>query len=199
MAAMRRMYPQHYAMVTLGFTTGLRPSSLRPLRRSGPTPDILWDEGVQLVRRSHTRGDEVMERTKTGRRQRIALPEEVMKVLRRHVDVLPEGPMSEGDLLVPNQDGGLRSACVLQKPFAAVAREVGLRKRITPRAMRRTLQPLARAASLHDVVTRAVSGQATETMQRNHSTVNQSEMRLGLGTVTALVGLGDSETRQFVK
>ncbi len=191
MAAMLRLYPQHYGMVTLGFTTGLRPSSLRPLRRSGPTPDLLWDEGALLVRRSHTRGDEIMERTKTGRRQRIALPEEVVKVLRWHVDTLPEGPMSESLLLFPNEDGNLRSPCVLQKPFAKVAHEVGLRKRITPRAMRRTFQDLARAALLHDVVTRAVSGHATETMQQHYSTVDQTEMRQGLGKVIALVGLGE--------
>lgn len=57
---MQRLYPQHYAFVFLGFTTGLRPSSLRPLRRSGAESDIKWDEGVLLVRRSHTRGTEVM-------------------------------------------------------------------------------------------------------------------------------------------
>jgi hypothetical protein len=32
----------------------VRPSTLRPLRRTGPTPDVLWDQGVVLVRRSHT-------------------------------------------------------------------------------------------------------------------------------------------------
>lgn len=37
-------------MTFLGFATGLRPSSLRPLRRTGPTPDVLWDQGVFGVR-----------------------------------------------------------------------------------------------------------------------------------------------------
>jgi hypothetical protein len=32
---MRDLHPQHYAMTYLGLATGLRPSSLRPLRRSG--------------------------------------------------------------------------------------------------------------------------------------------------------------------
>jgi Phage integrase, N-terminal SAM-like domain len=33
LAAMREAFPQHFAMTALGFATGLRPSSLRPLRR----------------------------------------------------------------------------------------------------------------------------------------------------------------------
>jgi hypothetical protein len=35
--------------------------TLRPLRRSGPTPDFLPEERLLLVRRSHTRGQVVME------------------------------------------------------------------------------------------------------------------------------------------
>lgn len=67
LAEMRIRYPDHDAFVFLGFTTGLRPSSLRPLRRSGPNADIKWEDGKLLVRRSNTRGNEVMESTKTGR------------------------------------------------------------------------------------------------------------------------------------
>ncbi|HEX3854709.1 MAG TPA: hypothetical protein VHW01_27285 [Polyangiaceae bacterium] len=35
---LRELHPQHYAMAFLGFATGLRPSSLRPLRRRGAKP-----------------------------------------------------------------------------------------------------------------------------------------------------------------
>jgi integrase len=78
LAMMREIYPQHFALVALGFATGLRPSSMRPLRRKGESPDVLWDEGVLLVRRSHTRRQEVMPTTKTRRNQRLALPEEMI-------------------------------------------------------------------------------------------------------------------------
>src|SRR5690606_1908650 len=63
LSEMRRLYPQHYGMVMLGFMTGLRPSSLRPLRRRGPEADVLWDESRLLVRRSQTRGERVMKGT----------------------------------------------------------------------------------------------------------------------------------------
>ena len=65
---------------------------------------------------------------------------------------------------------------------------LNLKKNITPRAMRRTFQDLARAAEVKDVVTRAVSGHATEEMQRHCSTVNQAEIRDSLAKVVSLAG-----------
>ncbi len=50
LAKFRVMHPEHYAKVYLGLITGLRPSSLRPLRRRGEDPDVLWDRGRVLVR-----------------------------------------------------------------------------------------------------------------------------------------------------
>lgn len=189
---MRELCPQHFAMVALGFATGLRPSSLRPLRKGGETPDVLWKDGVLLVRRSQTVGDEVMNTTKTGRRQRLALPEELVEILRWHVDTLAEGPMTESELLFPNEQGGFRSPAVLQKPFAVVSKAMGLRKHISPRAMRRTFQDLARAAEVKDIVTRSISGHATEDMQQHYSTVAPDEMRSGLAKVISLGGFREA-------
>jgi integrase len=196
LAAMRAFYPQHYAMTLLGIVTGLRPSSMRPLRRRGPDADIKWDESLLLVRRSQTRGDEVMEATKTGQRQAIVLPLNLVEVLRWHVDHLPEGVMTESDLLVPArrsraagasaEPAGFRSRSCLDKPFADVARRIGLRYRVSPKAMRRTFQDLARAANVHDLVTRAISGHATATMQRHYSTVANAEVQTSLARVIDL-------------
>lgn len=188
----RELCPQHFAMVALGFATGLRPSSLRPLRKGGATPDLLLDEGVLLVRRSQTVGDEVMNTTKTGRKQRIALPEELIEILRWHIDTLPEGPMTDSELLFPNEQGGFRSPAVLQKPFALVSKALGLKKHISPRAMRRTFQDLARAAEVKDIVTRSISGHATEDMQQRYSTVAPDEMRSGLAKVISLGGFREA-------
>jgi integrase len=185
----RELYPQHFAFVAMGFATGLRPSTLRPLRRKTETPDVLWDEGVVLIRRSHTRKQEVMEKPKTGLRQRLTLPEELMDVLEWHVERLPEGLMKESDLLFPSETGEFRSPSCLDKPFDGVVTELKLKKRITPRGMRRTFQDLARAAEVKDVVTRAVSGHATEAMQLHYSTVSPAEMRSSLAKVIDLAGI----------
>ncbi len=157
LACMKEEFPAQYAMTYLGFATGLRPSTLRPLRRTGPTPDVLWDQGVVLVRRSHTLGDEFMNTTKTKLRQRITVPSEVMEVLRWHVATqltTPEQKASE--LLFPAEDGRFRSVSFLKKAFATVGQLVGLQKTFTPRGMRRTFNDLMRLAHVEAIVTRSI-------------------------------------------
>jgi integrase len=193
LAEMRCRFPNHYAFVFLGFTTGLRPSSLRPLRRRGSESDVKWEDGKLLVRRSQTKGSEVMDATKTDRDQVIDLDPEQLSVLRWHVERLDRyaaklaekadtraiaEAMQASELLFPSaptrwsKGGGFRSRSCLDKPFAEVAKLLELGYDVSPRAMRRTFQDLARAAKVHDVVTRAISGHATETMQRHYSSVN---------------------------
>jgi integrase len=193
LAALKAAFPQHFAMTALGFATGLRPSSLRPLRRCGPLADVKWDENVLLVRRSQTVGDEVMETTKTKKRQKLFLPTELLDVLRWHVDhQIPEDIRVKTDLLFPSETGGFRAASVLKVPFERTAEAIKLGKRVTPRAMRRTYQDLARAAEMKDLVTRAISGHATEQMQQHYSTVAQTEMRQGIAKIISLAGVREA-------
>ena len=56
LAICRELHPSHYAMIYLGLVTGLRPSSLRPLRRRGEESDVDWESGRIRVRRSHSLG-----------------------------------------------------------------------------------------------------------------------------------------------
>jgi hypothetical protein len=194
LSKMLEMNPQHYAMVFTGFMLGHRPSMLRPLRRSGATPDVRFNSdgtGVLLVRQSHTVGSEVMDQTKTKQDQRIALPASVVNVLRWHVETqLRDEPLASSPLLFPalrRQRGketvGFRSHSSLDKPFAEVATACGLKKKITPKAMRRTYQDTMRGAQVHDVVTRAISGHATPKMQAHYSTASDVEMMTAIDAV----------------
>lgn len=202
LAEYRARFPEHYAFVFLGMTTGLRPSSLRPIRRCGPQADVKWDGDKLLVRRSHTRGSEVMDATKTGVDQVIDLDPEQLVVLRWHVEMLEADnerrakrsphlaqAMNSSELLFPapptkwSSGGGFRSRSALGDSFAIVAKAIGITYDVSPRAMRRTFQDLARAARVSDIVTRAISGHATETMQRHYSTVAGAEVRAGLAKV----------------
>jgi hypothetical protein len=186
LAKLEELHPQHYAMTLLGFAIGARPSTLRPLRRRGPEADLLWDEGMVLLRRSNPLRQEVMDQTKTALDQEIPLPPSVMHVLRRHVDALPPGPMAESDLLFPSRTGRMRARSVLDKPFRRVLKALGWKLRLTPRGMRRTFQDLARKAEVHDFVARAISGHKTERMQRHYSTAQLEEMRAAVGKVISL-------------
>ena len=192
LAAIREHFEDHYAFTFLGFTTGLRPSSLRPLRREGANADIKWAEGILLIRRSHTIGTEVMETTKTDLHQRLALPTELLDVLRWHVnEILLAKKMRESELLFPAVTGGFRARSCLDKPFAEAAKKIGLKYRFTPRGMRRTYQDLARAAGIHDAVTRAISGHATPAMQLHYSTARGAEVRSALANIAGIATGGE--------
>jgi integrase len=186
---MKEEFPAQYAMTYLGIATGLRPSSMRPLRRAGATPDVLWDQGVILVRRSHTLGDEFMKTTKTGLRQRITVPSELMDVLRWHVATKLTTPEQKAsDLLFPAEEGSFRSESFLKKAFPRVAQLIGLNKTVTPRGMRRTFNDLMRLAKVESLVTRSISGHQTERMRERYSTVTPDEQRRSIGNVVSLFG-----------
>jgi Phage integrase family len=186
LAKIAELHPNHYAMVFLGVVTGARPSTLRPLRRSGPECDVLWEEGCLLLRRSNSRRAEIMERTKTALDQEIPLPLAAQEVLKKHVASLPEGPMRDSVYLFPSRKGGMRTRSVLDKPFAEALKALHWNLRFTPRGLRRTFQDLARHAEVHDVVTRAISGHQTERMHHHYSTAQREEMRLAVGKVVSL-------------
>ncbi len=189
LARLRELYPQHYAMAYVGFALGLRPSSLRPLRRAGATPDVLWDENILLVRRSQTVGEEVMNTTKTKKKQRTHVPAALMDVLRWHVKTQLGTPeMRESELLFPNINGGFRAPTVLNKPFAEVSTEIGLGKKFTQKGMRRTFQDLARGAGLREEVQKKICGHITDEMKERYSTVAQGEQREAIGKVLVLMG-----------
>lgn len=191
LARLRELYPQHYAMAYVGFALGLRPSSLRPMRRSGRTPDVLWDENVLLVRRSQTVGEEVMNTTKTKKKQRAHEPPELIEVLRWHVATQLTTPeMQESELLFPATTGSYRAPTVLNKPFAEVSNEIGLGKKFTQKGMRRTFQDLARGAGLREEVQKRICGHITDEMKDRYSTVGQGEQRAATGKVLVLMTSG---------
>lgn len=188
----RAMFPQHYAMILLGFVTGLRPSSLRPLRRRGPEADIDWETGLLQVRRSHSRGQKIMNATKTKKDTEVALPPDVLAVLEEHVAAL-DGKQAASDLLFPGDHGKLRTRNVLAKPFAAITKAMSLPYPLTPKGMRRTFQDAARAAAVHDVVTRSISGHSTERMQHHYSTAQAEEQRAALARIHDLTQKGGNK------
>lgn len=182
--AMLRLYPQHYPMVLLGMVTGLRPSTLRPIRRKGPKADVLWDDGAILVRRSNSLGSEVMNTTKTALSYRLTLPPELMEVLRAHAAGL-WGPRGRSSLLFPSKTGGFLSRSALDKPFARVSKAVGLTFTFTPRGMRRTYQDLGRAQKIEKKVRKAICGHKTDAMSDLYETVEAEEMRAAVVSIMA--------------
>jgi hypothetical protein len=133
-----------------------------------------------------------MNRTKTKRDLEIKVPPLMLEVLKWHVETqLLTDEQKASDLLFPREDGGLRDPKLLRKPFEHVAKELSLKKKLTPRAMRRSFQDLARNARVDDLVTRSISGHATEQMQRHYSTVSDREQAEGLAKVLRMMDFRD--------
>jgi hypothetical protein len=111
-----------------------------------------------------------------------------MAVLRWHADRLPPERMQESDLLFPSETGGFRSPTVLDKPFKDVCKHLSLGKKVTPKAMRRTFQDLARVAAVDGLVQRSICGHLTEEMTERYSSVAQAEVEAALAKVVSLAG-----------
>jgi hypothetical protein len=77
---------------------------------------------------------------------------------------------------------------VLKKVFDDVCRVMGVKKKITARAMRRTFQDLAREANIDSIVQRSICGHATPEMSQLYSTVGQKEIQRAVGKVISMVG-----------
>jgi hypothetical protein len=99
--------------------------------------------------------------------------------------------MQGSDLLFPSDFGGFRSPTVLDKPFKDVCKHLSLGKKVTPKAMRRTFQDLARRAAVDGLVQRSICGHLTEEMTERYSSVAQVEVEAALGKVVSLAGYRD--------
>jgi integrase len=183
-------YPQHFAVILLLAVTGLRPSTLYALRRCGAEGDIKWKEGLLLVRRSRGIKQHVMGMTKTENDQVIKLPGFVMDVLKWHVDKqLFTRPMERSELLFPSETGTYRANSALTKPFKGIWKEMGITKKISPRAMRRSFQDAMRDAEVANVIVRSISGHMTEEMQQRYSTAKGREQEHAIARVIEMTGL----------
>ena len=94
----------------------------------------------------------------------------------------------DSELLFPSETGGFRSHTVLDKPFKDICKHLKLGKKVTPKAMRRTFQDLARRAEVNSLVQRSICGYLTEEMTERYSSVAQVEVQAALGKVVSLAG-----------
>jgi integrase len=96
--------------------------------------------------------------------------------------------MRDSDLLFPSETGSYRAPSCLDKPIMVIAKAAKIDKHLSPRFMRRTFQDLGRAALVHDLVVRAISGHASAEMQQHYSTVAVDEVKDGLAKIISLAG-----------
>jgi hypothetical protein len=94
--------------------------------------------------------------------------------------------MERSALLFPSEVGGFRHNSALAKPFRAIAKAMGLKKQISPKAMRRSFQYAMREAEVANVVVRSISGHLTEQMQQRYSTARGHEQETAIARIIDL-------------
>lgn len=197
-AFLETKHPRWYALIVLGVVYGLRPSSLRPLRFRGPSSDIKWDEGLLLIRQSHSRGQVVMDSTKTGEDLDLPLDPAILDLLRWHVEHYAQ----EGsDLLFPGRKGRLLSRNTIAYWFAVCEAKIGNGKHLTPRAMRRSFYNAAGKTAAQDALIRSISGHRTPGMADRYRSQLMDGQRALMGQIVDLAQVrsersgakGDSE------
>lgn len=167
----QRHFPNYYALFIVGLSYALRPSSLRPLRWRGENADVLWQEKRLLIRRSHSRGQVVMNRTKTGEDLDLPIPDALLTLLRSHVATYCQNT----DLLFPGRSGRLMNSQTILTTFQRLFTRLRTEgkwgsKRITPRAMRRSFYNLVDRLGAGDTLARSISGHRDPKMRDLYST-----------------------------
>ena len=116
--AAKRLYPQWYTFIVLGFTLGMRPGELRPLRWD---EDVDLDTGTLTIRRSQRRT--YVGPTKTKRIRVISLPTTLVELLRAHREAM-KGSKGFRQLAFPA--AGAPGVAVGSKKLQHFAKLIGL-------------------------------------------------------------------------
>ena len=180
-----QLYPQHYALLFIGLSTGMRWSELSALEWD----DI--DEEAGVIRSVRGQVRKRVGTRKVDDEVDFPLLPEMLEVLRRHRRRLVEeqSPGLNKGLVFPSKVGGYSYSNRLSKPLDRVRRELGIPHRLTSKVMRRTFNNLLRRKAVDRLVLRSLTGHSSERMTARYSTVFEDERHQAVAqVVTAMVG-----------
>lgn len=180
--AFREEYPQHYAMLFIGMTTGMRWSELSALEWD----DIDEAEGWIHVRRAQV--NKRVDTTKTDRELDLPLLPEMAEVLRLHRKRLVERQASglERGLVFPSDTGDYSFPSRFDRPLRSVREKLGIPFRLTTKVMRRTFNNILRREAVDRQVLRSLTGHSSESMTARYSTIDDLERKRAVAKVVKL-------------
>lgn len=184
----KRLYPQHYALLVVGFFTGMRWSELSALRWQHFDHDT-HEIRIQV---SQVRGVE-RQRTKSGYSRSAAYDQSMWQALTEHRQRMmrEQAPGFDSGFVFPSRTGGFRSGSSLTKPFARICEQAGIAKQLSTKVFRRTYNDLLRQASVDEMVKLTMVGHRGQRVNERYSTVDPAEKREALAKVRMLVGAGE--------
>ena len=167
--------------------TGLRWGELSALR---------WDDidpgaGVIRVQRSNWKGRAVAPKTRRSRRTVPLLPEVADELAAHHKRmVTTQHPGLGSGLIWPTMKGTMHAGSPLGRALDRATKATKA-TRITPHALRRTFNDLARRVA-DGMVVRAITGHVTEALTEHYSVVDASEkMRAAAGVLRLVTATSD--------
>ena len=172
-----------YAMVVIGFFTGMRFGELSALTWN----DIAEDEGLIHVRRSQWRGK--VTTTKSGKTRSAALHPIILDALRAQRQALAERnlPVLGASLVFPSATGGYHVPSYLEKPFRRILKAAKIVRHLSPHGMRRTCNNLLRQAEVDRIVMHATIGHSSDRMTEHYSHVGTQEKLAAVSRLVAVV------------
>jgi integrase len=182
---MKRLSPQHFALVAVLAFTGLRFCHASALRWE----DVDFEKAVVLVVRKNVRGRIGPVSRKKRAPRRYPLSPQLAEILREHRRTLVESqaPGLHDGWVFPSEAGTLRTPGGLWKAWQACLKESKITERFTVHGLRRTFNDLSRRAGVDAVVTKSLTGHVTEKMREHYSTVGLDEKRAAVANVHLLV------------
>jgi integrase len=145
-----------------------------------------WLALLALAPRAQWRGK--VSTTKTGKTRSVPLVPELAVVLREHRECLVarQAKGLEEGWVFPSAVGGLHPKEVLRKPLRKALNKAGIVRRFTVHGFRRTFNNLSRQVA-GEIVTRAITGHATQSMTEHYSQVGGAEKLAAAGQIVRLV------------
>lgn len=179
-------FPQHYAMILVGFGTGMRWSELSALRWT----DFNHEKMEIEISETQFRGTR-RTRTKSGHARRVPFTKTMANAMQQHRQRLLaiQAPGLDTGLCFPSETGKPRCASVMDKPFARICKEAGIQKKLSTKVFRRTFIDLTRRAGVDEIVRRALVGHASNRMQDVYSSVGPKEASQALALVFRRLGI----------
>lgn len=187
LGVMQSDFPQHFALVGVLVTTGMRIGTARALSRKDFDPD----RGVITARRRISAG-EIVEGVKRRRTARDTVPlvDWVWAAVQTEWGQHNRKQVESG-LAFPAANGGLRSGSCLNDAMAEVRKSLDL-PRLTPHGLRRTAAVMYRRVA-SSAVSMSVLGHLTEQMHRHYAVVSTSEKQTAAARAFARISELDDE------
>jgi integrase len=189
LAAMKRLWPEWYALTFTQFATA---------RRFGEVSALRWEDideklGVIKIRRAQWHG--IVSTPKTDRVVTVPLTNELREVLQewRRELVRTQNRHLHTGWVFPSKVGKLHvNYSCMRQAFVDCLQEIGVERRFTSHGLRRTANDLLRRIATGEV-TRAIVGHATTAMTEHYSHVDRNEKKRAMEGVLRLVtGAGNT-------